>query len=160
MKKALPALCFLALTFAASCKKDDNNSNPSGSNNKTSTLTSGKWKIVASVTSYTVAGQQFNNIDVFSMIPECQKDDLFLFNADGTCTKDEGATKCSTGSPQTSPAGNWELQNNDTQLKGNINGFEVTATIVELNSNSLKLNYTTNISGIPTNTTTTYLHVN
>lgn len=33
MKKALPALCFLALTLAASCKKDDNNGGNNNNNN-------------------------------------------------------------------------------------------------------------------------------
>lgn len=159
MKKVLPALCLFALAISTSCKKDDNNPG-SSSGNKSSTLSSGKWKIISSTASYTVAGQQFNNIDIFTPLPGCQKDDLFLFNGDGTCTKDEGASKCSSSAPQTSDAGTWQLLNNENQLKGNVNGFEVTADIVEFSNAGMKLNYTTNISGIATNTTTTYQHVN
>lgn len=161
MKQLILSACALSLLFATSCKKD-NDSNPSnggGNSSRKTTLTSGKWKMIASTTTYSVAGQTFN-VDLYAMLQSCTTDNLFFFNSDGTATQDEGATKCNASAPQTSAAGNWSLGDNDTKLIGSFSGTNITADILELSNTSMKLRYVTNYTGIPATTTTTYTHIN
>jgi hypothetical protein len=95
-----------ALLFS-SCGKDKT---------KTELLT-GKWK----VTDLTVAG-----VNTFASVPACQKDDFVTFSASGTVTSDEGATKCSASSPQTSTQ-TWSWSSNETILVVSNDSYTLTS---------------------------------
>jgi hypothetical protein len=163
MKKAL-LYCSALLILGTSCKKnDDNNSNPNSSSRKTQ-LTTGKWKITASISTFDLGNGMTQNADLFSLLSPCQQDNLYIFNADNTATADEGATKCNSSDPQSKAAGNWQLLNNDTQLSlqdpTNPLLQSITADIVQLDNTTLVVKYNTALNGVQAATTTTYAHVN
>ncbi len=152
MKKYTLAFAFLALLGA--CKKDDNKT---ATTSGASALTSGYWKLSSSTSLVEFpapVGPQ--NTDLFAMLPECEKDNVFTFNANNTTTIDEGATKCSPGDPQTETVGNWQLTNNDTRLFFTHQGIDIDAEILTLNSSALTLKYITTINGINATTTSSY----
>lgn len=154
MKKSLLLIATAALLFGA-CKKDDDNGGTSSG--RKGTLTTGKWRILSSsaVIEYPAPlGTQ--TIDAMSSLPACERDNLYIFNADGTGTTDAGATKCNTSDPQTESAGTWALINGDTQLTVNDGGMTITSDIQTLDNSSMVLKYVTNFNSIRTTTTTTY----
>lgn len=155
MKNALFTLTSLMILFSA-CKKSD-----SGSSGNRSILTSGRWRITSSIAVIeypSPIGTQ--TADVLSTLPTCQRDNLYIFNGDGTATADEGATKCNSGDPQQKSAGNWSLLNNDTQIRtyDNNSGVDIAADILTLDNSILTVRYITSINSIRTTTTTSYSH--
>lgn len=154
-KVKLAVLGVILILF--SCKKDSNSPNKGVA----AILTSGKWQITASTAIITSSGTS-QNFDVFGSFPSCVKDNYYIFNSDGTGTTDEGATKCDPGDPQTFSSGNWQLVNNDTQLKGHdvTTGTEVTADIKQLDNSTMVLHYTIPGNGATSDITTTYAHIN
>jgi hypothetical protein len=151
MKKIFATLCVILL-FAASCKKSDSSSD------KRSILTTGKWRIASSsaIVEYpSPIGTQ--TVDVLAALPNCQRDNGYIFNGDGTITADEGATKCNSTDPQQKPAGNWTLLSNDTQLRVYGNGADVTADIIAIDNSMFSIRYVTTSNGIRSTTTTTYV---
>ncbi len=125
-------------------------------------LTTGKWQV--SDATVTIPGTALI-IDVYDSIPSCIRDNFYAFAADSTVTIDEGATKCNSASPQT-VTGNWKLLNNNTQLQtiDPISGANANLTLVEINSNDMKVQDTTtyNYGGLNVNVTATvtFKHIN
>jgi hypothetical protein len=159
MKKILFGLAALTLILP-SCKKDDDKNSTTSTRG---TLTSGMWKISAVSASFEVPGYGSQTVDGFKSFPACQQDNLYKFNEDGTTTTDEGATKCSSSSPQQSTSGTWSLSSDETKLtvsgtSGTGSVQSVAADIVTINSSTLVIKYVTNVNGISTSTTTTYAH--
>jgi hypothetical protein len=113
-----------------SCKKDE----------KTPTENLiGKWM----VTAMTISPAMNGVTDMFSTSDACGKDDLTIFNADGTVTKDEGAVKCNSSNPQTSSGGTWVLSaDGKTLTMTNTSGTQQIVTIVTLSSTSLVVTQT------------------
>ena len=150
----LIALVAIGCLFTA-CKKSDSGS---GGNGGSAVLTSGKWKIVSSssVIDYPVIGKQ--TVDAFATIQDCQKDNLYIFNADNTSTTDEGATKCNSGDPQSYVTGTWSLSSDSKTLVITASGRTVTSDVLTLSSSSMILKYATNDNNIDVVTTTTYSH--
>ena len=71
---------------------------------------------------------------------ECDTDNTFTFNADGTGVADEGAIKCDDGDPQQTNFG-WSLKSDSVmtitgdiveQLKGDANILELSTTTLRL----------------------------
>lgn len=157
MKKILLGLCALSVLYATSCKKKDDDG---GSVDKKSTLTTGKWQLTGANMSYSFAGQN-QNVDIYSTFYQaCERDNYYFFAANGTATMDEGATKCDSGDPQTSDAGAWQLLNNDTQLKCNIDGAEQTFDITSFNSSGMTLTIETNYMGATAKQNMILTHIN
>ncbi len=145
MKKLLVLL--LGITFLlGACKKDE------ASN--TDKLTSGQWKLTASVSSFTFNGN-LQTIDVYANLGACQKDNFVEFKADGTLTGDEGPTKCGSNDPQQT-TGTWAFEQNETHLVVNGAGYNFDAEILELTDTKLRVKYETNNNGIVTTTETTF----
>jgi hypothetical protein len=114
MKKLLFAVLATTAMFTA-CKKDDN-STPS----RKDMLVNGRWQLTASTTNSKFATSTSTVFDstednLASYYP-CEKDNLDIFNSDGTVTEDEGSTKCASTSPQTTVIGTWSLSNNDSKF--------------------------------------------
>ncbi len=158
MKKLLLGCAALTLLFA-SCKKDDSTKDAGARGS----LTNGQWKVTASsaVIEYPAPiGTQ--NQDVYSILPECQKDNLFRFNSDGNIISNEGATKCNASDPQETTNGKWTLSSDEKKmsLSGSFNGASMTidADVITLNQSSLVLKYVTTFGGFNSTTTTTYTH--
>lgn len=157
MKKLLTLS--IAIALFASCKKDS--STPAGS--KESILTSKKWKITASTTNVDYGNGVVLPFDLFAMMPACQQDNIYSFLPDHTTLMDEGALKCDPSDPQQTAGGSWQLVNNETQLQSDLQGgapiSSITADILQLDNNTLKIKYTTTINGPVSETTTTYTSV-
>jgi hypothetical protein len=97
---------FIMLTLAtASCKKS---STPGKS--AAELLTQKVWLYQTSG----IDADRNGTIDTADDTDDCEKDNSFTFNTNGTGVMDEGATKCDSGDPQTENF-NWVLTNN-TQL--------------------------------------------
>ena len=146
----------LILSFS-SCKKEDDTSNLNG------VISSGSWKLVAStsVTDFSSSGGGIVTSDLYDLLDECQKDNISTFNANGTGTLDEGATKCDASYPQTTEnAFGWEIANNKlTTTSTNPLVPILTSDILQLDNSTLKIKYNTNLGGYPSTTTTTYTKI-
>ncbi len=147
MKKPIFLLLSIALFFVA-CDKDDN-----GVSN-TDNLTSGQWRIASSVAKFTFNGVE-QTVDVYGQLPDCQKDNLAEFQADGTLIADEGATKCSSNDPQ-EETGTWEFAQDETHIIVMSDDYDFDAEILELTDSRLRVKYNTNLNGIVTTTETVF----
>ncbi|HSU26912.1 MAG TPA: hypothetical protein VLJ68_00910 [Chitinophagaceae bacterium] len=91
-------------------------------------------------------------VDVTSSVPACLKDNVYVFNANGTGSVDESLSICS---PSTAGAMTWNFQTNETILHisaalfpGGANDF----TLVSLNTTNLVVSQ---VMTIPPNPPTT-----
>jgi len=99
----------------------------------------GKWM----VTAWTMSPARNGVTDYFSLMDACGKDDLTIFNADGTVTNDQGVLKCSASNPQTSSGGTWALSADGKTLTMTSPGQAPTViTIVTLSSTSFVMKMT------------------
>lgn len=110
-------------------------------------LTAGSWKTTAITINPGIdLGDGVLFTDLFSQMDLCEKDDLVIFNTNGTITADEGAIKCDPEMPQTSPDGTWKLSTDNKTLTidsvdPNSGEPAVLATIVTLNSTTIVVNF-------------------
>ena len=125
---ATAVLALAALTTIQSCKKDEDDDKATPSVSKESLLTSDGW---------VQKSAELAGVDVYALIPDCEKDNIIYFNADKTGTKDEGALKCDDADPQSSDIGTWELM--DGKLVTTDDGDVQELTIVTLTSTELVL---------------------
>jgi len=145
MNKSILFLLGIALLMGA-CKKDD------ASNSEK--LTTGQWKLVSSVGSFTFNGN-LQTVDVYANLGACQKDNLVEFKTDGTFVSDEGPTKCGSADPQQT-TGIWSLAQSDTHLIVNGGGYNFDAEIVEFSDTKLRVKYQTDNGGIVTSYDTVF----
>jgi hypothetical protein len=126
--------------FACKKKKDE-------APDKTSLLVAQAWKLDA-------AGIDTNNdgtidpVPGFS-VPSCTADNTFVFNSNGTGVIDEGATKCNTSAPQTSPF-NWNFLTGETTINLQstaLFGLGGQFKMRELSSAAFRMSKDTTISG-------------
>jgi len=110
MKTTTPKLLiisFLSFILFTSCSKEDN---PVDRN--TVLLIQDSWK-------FEIYGLDENNSGVIeeteNAMLDCEADDIFTFNANGTGVFAGGALPCSMGEPATISF-NWSLSNNGTEL--------------------------------------------
>lgn len=73
---------------------------------KTQLITQGTWKF-SSATS--------GGFDISGLLQSCQKDNTLTFQANGSGTIDEGASKCNAGDPQSNPF-TWNFANSENTL--------------------------------------------
>lgn len=120
--------------FSSSCKKDDEDlSNTDRLTGKNFIMTA--WTIDPPVD---IGAGPFS--DLFALLPACTIDDITTFNADGTMTVDEGASKCEQGDPQTT-SGTWSFIDNESKLSTTVDDITQIMNIVELTENTLRLSY-------------------
>ena len=118
----LSALCCFLITFS-SCKKDKDDPKD--------LLTSPScWKTVKTESRATTTDAWTDDTET------CSTDDCTKFNADGTATFDEGATKCDPSDPQTS-SGSYVLSEDGKTITITQDGFTLPATVEELTSKKL-----------------------
>lgn len=98
--------------------------------------------------------------DVSALIQACQKDNIVTFSSDFTGLLDEGATKCNSSDPQTTPF-TWSFMSNETILHVStvlFTGGASDFTIVSLSSTQLVLSQQINISGTMQTVVVTFVH--
>ena len=154
MKPFLYSLLLISFTEIA-C--DKTSTDPSG---RLRILESGKWQFTASFSTVKV-GDSTEIVDLLATLPDCTKDNYFIFQSDGTLIVDEGATKCNDSDPQTTTSGTWQLMNGATQLQftDEVFGFgNVTANISQIDNSILQISYATRYNGDSATTITAYSH--
>jgi hypothetical protein len=108
--------CVFALSlFVSSCKKDET----SGETLSTAVqmkklLTSGSWTMISKI----------ENADTVA-VPDCEKDDVYTFNADGSYTHQVGTLLCN-GEADSTGTWNLSLDARDFTMNGNPVGLKVT----------------------------------
>jgi Lipocalin-like domain len=155
MKPFIYTLFLLVIFTQNAC--DKTSTDPSG---RLKILESGDWQFTASFTSVKV-GDSTEIVDLLATLPECTKDNYFIFQPDGTLIVDEGATKCNDSNPQRISSGTWQLMNNSTQLQftDEVFGFGiVTANLNQIDNSILQISYVTTYNGDSAITTTAYSH--
>lgn len=107
----------ISVLFLSACSKDDNTSDDNTpQTTKKELLTTKPWKYAAWTVRPPVQDGNGNYIsDVYAYKPACEKDDEFVFNANGNVNFNQGATKCDPNQPQTT-YGSWAFKNDETEL--------------------------------------------
>ena len=129
------ALGALALSLSlGACKKDND------SKSVRDILIEGQWDLTAATIDppFDVGG----GITISNLLIDedaCDADDLTIFNADGTATGDEGATKCDPSDPQQYSNGTWTLNADETVLTISDAGEVFVFTVASATDNQLKL---------------------
>ena len=145
MKKSFKYLSVLLIVFsfvASSCNKDDDSDNQPTKSTK-EYLTAGNWKTTAMTISPGISFGGVTITDFFAQTPACSKDDLILFNSNGTITDDEGPTKCDPNDPQTTTEGSWSLNSDNTILTISYPGEDaISLTITGISDTNLTGTYT------------------
>ncbi len=134
MKKVLFPLLAGAALFTA-CKKDDNN------NATAKDKITGKWMLTEYKSVFIVNGQKSPAINRYDSLSDCERDDLYLFNADNTLLRDEGEKKCRSTDPQSRSLGTYAITTNDTRLimpNPDVANRTDTLELVELSGSTLR----------------------
>lgn len=133
--------------FVSSCNKDEDPA-PTGSNKSNSEKLVGKnWKITAA----TLKDPSGATTDEYADMEACDKDDLYIYNANGTYVLDAGATKCDPNDPQTEP-GVWSMNSGQTVITQD--GFEF--TIKSMTETQMVLEFVIDLGGGDMTYTTTF----
>jgi len=136
----LITISIIAVTFS-SCRKDDDEKTPKDF------LTEGQWKITDIELDpgiETVPGlPPIKDVYNFVFTEDCQKDDLIIFNTDGTITEDEGALKCNPDDPQSVTENTWTMNEDETTINATFFGLDSgSADIIMLNENIFEFSTT------------------
>jgi Lipocalin-like domain len=138
----------VSFLFLNGCKKSSGGT----SKTKTQLITNGSWRL----TSAKVPG----GTSILNFLDDCQKDNIYTFNADGSGTGDDGALKCNMSDPQT-VAFTWNFQANETILfistplyTGGNNQFN----IISISETSLVVEQIVTVLTIPMAVTFTFYH--
>ena len=121
------------LFFTPACKKDKDKTQ-----SKTELLTTGSWKVTASVTDNDGNGTYETN--EFALFPACFVDNIFTFKTNGQLELDEGPTKCDVMDPQIETVA-WQFTNNEMNIMVDSDTYDIT----ELNTTTFKIKE--NLSG-------------
>lgn len=139
--KLFGLLILFVIIGVSSCKKDENKDTTTKSTRDY--LVSGNWKTTAITVSPGINFGTTVITDFFAQEDDCQKDDLTKFNADGTITDDEGATKCDPNDPQTTNDGTWILSADGKSVTIDYpNEDPMTIVITSINDKTLTGSYT------------------
>lgn len=152
MKKQFSFLIVLitaSLLLFNACKKS---SSAPKSKTNTQLISNGSWRLISA----TIPGGG----SVRNFLEDCQKDNIYTFNADGSGSGDEGTLKCNAGDPQTAPF-TWNFQTNETILfisttlyTSGSNQFN----IISISETSLVVEQFVNLLNIPAAVTFTFAH--
>jgi len=125
----------IVLFTASSCQKDNE------SYKVNSALITGKyWEVTSWIIEppLDVNGEKFT--DLYAISLTCITDNLIRFNANGSVTMDEGATKCNADAKQTT-VGTWAFNDDETEMNISLNGVIETYSIIELTDALLKYSF-------------------
>lgn len=132
MKSTLLKFAFLfiaASCICGMCNKDSEDEVPT----KTYLISAGNWYFTA-YTAIDYDGNGTKETDLLSAMEPCQRDNFYVFRADGTGEFNYGIQKCGT-EPQSLPY-KWSFIENETKIKLD-NGN--TYLIIVLNENKLEM---------------------
>lgn len=145
--KLLPLMVVLAM---ASCKKDDPTT--------TELLTNSKGWILVSLTTDPAIVDPItgtNITDLYAQQDACDKDDITIFQDNGTYIADEGATKCDPSDPQTD-TGTWVLSTDEKTIT--VDGESWTIESISKSSLRITFPFADPYTGITYTWTATFQH--
>ena len=145
----LVAFFLMAIFIFSSCKKEDKITTTPQT--KTQLLTQSTWKF---------SGATVGTNDVTPFIQACQKDNVLTFTAAGAGNVNEGALKCNSGDPQSTPL-TWNFQNGETVLFISarlFTGGSSNFTLVSLTETQLVVSQIITVSGSSQNAVVTFIH--
>ena len=126
----------------------------------------GGWKQTAGRVKYRAPGTNIDsNVDYWKVVPECYKDNRFVFKSVNDGTLQSGANRCDVGEPSQRTFF-WQLLNGDQTLEINYVGdafFGVEplrATIKEFSGSSIILEYTSSDTLLNQSQPTTFYYTN
>ena len=156
-KNSILSVLLFSLLIISGCKEEETVvvSTPT----KTELLTASPWIITAQTFSPGVDLGDGQGIitDYYPFMDPCEKDDLLVFESDGTGNLDEGAIKCDPLSPQFDPCV-WSFYENETQLIIEATDFRDTVNIA-LTATSLTIfNSFDDGSGVTTTVSQIFKH--
>ena len=146
MKKQFLWIIATALIFTPACKKDHTTAKT-----KTELISLSVWKF---------DNAKVSGNDVSAFLKPCEKDNTIVFNANGSGTIDEGATKCNSGDPQTRPF-TWSFLTNETLLQINtplFAGGTGNITLVTLTETQLIGSQNIDVNGTSQTAVVTFKH--
>lgn len=157
MKKTnlqLSAVCLMlgtALLFSA-CKKDEKTEEPA----TPTTTKSNTEKILGKPYKVTALSLTFplGNIDMYSQLKDCEKDNLLTFEQPNLYTENEGATKCDSMSNQTR-TGTWQWKSNETEMSVTAGGESWTWKVLTNDGTTLKVSMSKDTMGFTASLVTT-----
>ncbi|TGE20479.1 DUF5004 domain-containing protein [Hymenobacter aquaticus] len=144
-----PLLALFATTVLVSSCKKENDSEPGPKAQTKTELLSGKdWVMTAQTVDPGLVDDNGKVVtDLFPYLNACDKDDLMRFETNGSCTLNEGPSRCDPSSPQ-QYTGSWSFDSNETVLKTTLQGMGSSSyNIVELSDKTLKVSGTRNLDG-------------
>jgi hypothetical protein len=130
----LLTLAIVSVCTFSSCKKEETKTKT-----KAEILTQKAWVMAK----YEEKAGTAPWVDDFPNFDACDKDDQYVFRANGTYEINEGATKCDPTDPQVFASGNWTLKNGDTILDFDGEDFNLD----QLVENSLVISLQESIGG-------------
>lgn len=150
-------IAIFALAFVStleSCSKVDDTSN-SQAVNKTSLLSSAGWVLKSATMDM---GLPTGPMDMYSLMDQEDKDDLMMFNADKTVSRDAGTELYAAAIAQVEEKGSWSLKNNDSEIVITENNEVTEMKLVALSANELVLEATEYDEMLEQNTTLTFTY--
>jgi hypothetical protein len=146
--RVFPVITILFIFCFAACTNKD----PVHVKTNTELVSQSTWKF---------DNAKVGGTDVSAFVQACQKDNIIAFVSTGSGTLDEGASKCNSGDPQTTPF-TWNFASSETMLHISttlFTGGSSDFTIVTLSETQLILSQNITITGMGTqNAVITFKH--
>lgn len=156
-------IVIVILISFSSCKKDSDTP-VEDTTTPTELLTAGNWLTTAITINPGVdIGNGVILTDLFSQLDACEKDDLLIFNTNGTVTADEGAVKCDANDPQSVNDGTWTISSDYQTLTltppaENSEDPVLIASILTLTDNQLVISFEMAGFGLEKNASAAYTY--
>jgi hypothetical protein len=146
-------VCLATINFFASCSKEAETSTTNTTlSAKTLKLVDKNWYITAIKMNPGIPdGNGGMLTDYFGLLDSCDRDDYYVFKADGTLKLYPGVLKCNPSDTFLFPSV-WSFTNNENSIK--VNGS--TSNIVSFEDKMFKLESSTVSNGVVQTQTTTY----
>lgn len=140
-------LLLAAVLTINACKTDNTEVKP---DEGVPTFADKKWATVSSTVSpkIDINGDGVPDEDLFGPVPDCEKDDMIIFERAGKYVLDNGARQCDPKDPAQEPLGTWTYTTtNKTILIKDSDGSEQHWLVQESTATRLKMQNTTAIEG-------------
>lgn len=94
---------------------------------------------ILGATTWRITNLYVNGADFFALADNCDKDDVYYFNEDGTYKHDEGATTCNSGDPQIVEQGAWSVSSDGTTFTVSAGNDSYIYTVEVLSETELRI---------------------
>lgn len=92
-------------------------------------------------TTWRLSNLFINGSDFMLLADDCDKDDKYYFNEDGTYSQDEGSIKCDEADPQTVATGSWTISSDGATFTLSSTAESMSATLNTLTEEEFKFTY-------------------